>query len=142
KLEWLAGLYYLKQESKTRYYRWAMWEFFVPNTGPGLPALNVAARDYVRAYGALVGNPQLATFNPLNISVDQLTANEDEDTAFFGEATYNVTDRLALTYGVRITADEGEARTYIVTDGFRPMSTQLPVKGDLYGGIVDTITPD
>jgi iron complex outermembrane receptor protein len=142
KLDWLAGLYYLEQDSLQRYYRWAMWEFFIPNTGPGLPALNDAAIAYVRSYGSTVGIPSLVAFNPLNISVDQLTGDVDEDSAFFGEATYNVTERLGLTFGVRITADDGEAQTYTVTDGFRPMNDQLAVQGDLFSGDLLTVTPD
>ncbi|HEY5567045.1 MAG TPA: TonB-dependent receptor [Gammaproteobacteria bacterium] len=142
KVDWLAGLYYLRQEALTRYYRWAMWEFFIPNEGPALPALDVAARDYVRAYGTTVGNIALATFNPLNISADTLTANDDEDSAFFGEVTYNVTEDLGLTFGVRVTSDDGEARTYTATEGFRPMTDQLPPSGDQFAGTVLVVTPD
>jgi iron complex outermembrane receptor protein len=162
KINWLAGIYYLRQKNLQRFYRWGMWEFAVPNRGPLDPAQDLAARDYVRAFGRIMdasplcyrprplppGSPPdpescLQNFAALtSITDDALTGDDDEDTAFFGEATFSVTPKLDLTLGVRVTADDGEARTYIETGGFRSSDDQLPINGDPFSGIVETVTPD
>jgi hypothetical protein len=86
KVSWLAGLYYLKQESLQRFYRWGMAEFSLDGfSGPNDPPNDLAARDYLRTYGALVGNPDLTGFNPLTVITDDaLTGTDDEDTAALG----------------------------------------------------------
>ena len=152
RLNWLAGLYYLKQENLQRFYRWGLWEFVDQVPGPfgkrraGAPpggALNAAALGYVRSWGDVVGNADLSTFFPISfITNDALTGNDDEDTAFFGELTYSVTDKLDLTFGVRVTSDDGEARTYTETGGFRALNDQLAVQGSPFSGVVDTVTSD
>jgi iron complex outermembrane receptor protein len=144
KINWLAGLYYLEQENLQRFYRWGMQEFSeAPYSGPNDPANDQAAIDYVRAYGTLVDNPSLIGFVPLTfITADDLTGNDDEDSAFFGEVSWSVLDRLDLTFGVRVTADDGEARTYFETGGFRPENDQIAVQGSPFSGTVATVTPD
>ena len=153
-LNWIAGLYYLDQENHQRFYRWGMYEFQIPNIGPGQPAVDTVARDYVRAYGNLFNNPangttcpgycpQLVTFNPIpNINADTLTGNENTDTAFFGEATVSATKKLDLTFGVRLTDHSGRAKTYTPTDAFRTMSDQISPNGDYWAGPVATVTED
>lgn len=155
KLNWIAGFYHLEQKSLQRFYRWGMSEFSQAGfSGPNDPPNDQAAIDYVRAYGALLNIPSLAPnpaatpdpfpgFSPLTVITDDaLTGNDDEDSAFFGEATWSVTDRLDLTFGVRVTSDSGEARTYLETDGFRPPSDQFAVQGDPFGGTVLMVNPD
>jgi iron complex outermembrane receptor protein len=140
RLTWLAGLYYLEQDNLQRFYRWGMAEFSLDGFyGPNDPPNDIPARDYVRAYGALVGNQSLATFSPLTVITDDaLTGNVDEDTAFFGEVTYSVTEKLDLTVGVRVTGDDGYATTYTETSGFRAPTDQLPIQGDPFSGTVLT----
>ena len=162
RISWLAGLYYLDQKSTQRFHRWAMYEFAIPNIGPGDPAPNLAARNYVRSWGAMFdpdplcyrprplppGAPPdpimcLQNFNALiGANDDALTGNEDEDQAFFGEVVIGLTEKLDMTLGVRVTADEGRALTYIETDGFRNSNVQLPPVGDVFGGTVETVTED
>jgi iron complex outermembrane receptor protein len=144
RVNWLAGLYYLKQENLQRFYRWGMQEFSMPPfSGPSDPANDQAAIDYVRAYGAVVGNPSLIGFVPLTfITADDLTGNDDEDSAFFGEVSWSVIDKLDLTFGLRVTADDGEAASYIETAGFRPENDQMAVQGDPFSGTIATVTPD
>lgn len=142
KLHFLAGYYYLEQDSKQRFYRWAMQEFSNPGTS-GAGNNDVAAINYVKAYGAIVNNPGLIAFNPLTfISSDALTGTRDEDKAYFGEVSYYVTEKLELTLGVRITADAGEATTYTAASGFRPVSDQNAVQGSPFSGAVNTVTVD
>jgi iron complex outermembrane receptor protein len=143
RIDWLAGLYYLDQTNRQRFYRWAMWEFAIPNEGPAPPAMDMAAVQYVRDYGDVVGNPGLSGFVPLTfISSDNLTENQDTDTAFFGEVTIGATDRLDVTLGVRITGHDGRAITLTPTDGFRSTDPQIPAKGDAFAGTVASIDED
>lgn len=143
RIDWLAGLYYLDQKSKTRFYRWGLWEFTIPNVGPSDPAQNIALRDYVRAYGTLLNIPTLVNYVPITfITDDALSASEDEDSAFFGEVTFGVTDRLDLTLGVRVTADDGRSKTFTETDGFRAISPLVEPIGDPFGGVVDSVSED
>lgn len=142
RLTFIGGYYNFDQETKQRFYRWAMQEFSNPGTSGGGND-DVAAIDYVKAYGALVGNPALVSFRPLTfISSDALTGNDDQDKAFFGNITYSVTDKLDVTLGARRTSDSGQAATYTETGGFRPATDQLPIQGSPFAGVIDTITKD
>ena len=162
RVTWLAGLYYLDQKSTARFHRWGMYEFAIPNTGPADPAQNIAARDYVRSWGAMFDPDPLCyrprplppgappdpimcvqNFFPLTvITADDLTGSEDQDEAFFGEVVIGLTEKLDVTLGVRITSDEGRAISYLETDGFRQPNLQLPPQGDVFGGTVLTVTED
>ena len=94
RVNWLAGYYSLEQESKFRNYRWLQWDFIVPNTGPAPPAIDLVARQYVRNYGTVVGNPALIAFSPLAaLNTDQLSETQTEDSAWFGEVTVSVTEK-------------------------------------------------
>jgi len=143
RLHFIAGYYHLNQDSKQRFYRWAMQDFSVAGTSGGIGNNDIAAINYVKAYGAFVKNPGLANFSPLTaISSDALTGTEDEDRAYFGEISYKVTDQLELTLGVRVTGDGGEATTYTETGGFRPITDQYAVQGSPFSGFVDSVTKD
>jgi iron complex outermembrane recepter protein len=143
RVDWLTGLYYRKQQTMDRRHGWITWEFAVPSEGPGTPELDMDAVDYVRAYGILLGIPGLAGFTPpVGQSSDQLTGGEDEDKALFGEISVRPIDSLELTLGARISAHEGEARQYVATSGFRPASEQLPVSGNLFAGVLETVDRD
>jgi iron complex outermembrane receptor protein len=142
RLTFIGGYYNFEQESKQRFYRWAMQEFSNPGTSGGGND-DVAAIDYVKAYGAFVGNPSLVGFRPLTfISSDALTGNDDEDKAFFGNLTYSFTDKLDVTVGARRTSDSGQAATYTETGAFRPATDQSPLQGNPFSGFVDSITKD
>jgi iron complex outermembrane receptor protein len=143
RLHWLAGLYYLDQTNHQRYYRWGMYEFQIPNIGPGQPAVDTVARDYVRAYGTVVNNAALRTFSPIPaINADQLTGLESTDDAFFGEVTVTATPKLNLTFGVRLTGHDGRAITYTPVDAFRTMSDQISPSGNYFAGPIATVTED
>ncbi len=152
RVNWLAGLYYLDQQNHQRFYRWGEYEFFIPNIGPGGPPVDTAATGYVSAFGNLftdVNDPTcpscstLKNFAPLNgINSDALTGNENTDTAFFGEATVSATQKLDLTFGVRLTGHNGRAITYTPTDAFRTMSDQISPHGDYWAGPIATVTED
>jgi len=148
RLQWLLGLYYLKQKGKFRFMRWPLWEFAIPNTGPnpalpgppgvgGRPEWNIAAVDYVRSWGATVGNNSLANFSPLTwLTADGLNRGQDLDRAFFGELTIGLIDKLDLTLGFRVTEDDGWVAQLIPTDAFRTLEPAGQPVGDLYAGNV------
>ncbi len=157
-LNWLAGLYYLDQENTQRFYRWGESEFFVP--GPGeLPVRDQTAINYVRQFAALFTDasqpgcpgycPQIASYNPIGgpngINSDTLTtggAGNNTDTAFFGEATVSATEKLDLTFGVRLTGHDGNAITWTPTDAFLTGSDQISPNGNYFAGTNPVVTPD
>ena len=55
RINWLAGYYKLEEDRVRRFYRWALWDFVIPNTGPGDPALNYEYTEYVRDTAYLLG---------------------------------------------------------------------------------------
>ncbi len=140
---WLVGHYRLDQENKNRFYRWGLWDFAKPNTGPTDPPLDGAALGYVRSYGATIGDPALASYFPIVlITDDALTGNEDKDTAWFGEFTYAFTDKLEATVGIRITDDAGRAIRYAPTGAFRTADPKIAPSGNSFAGTVTTVAED
>ena len=82
-----------------------------------------------------------------NISTDNLTNAWDEDEAIFGEATVSVTEKLDLTFGVRVSDKTGGDVRYQPTDAFRTVDPEVrpqgdPFAGDLVQELVDPETPD
>jgi iron complex outermembrane receptor protein len=77
-----------------------------------------------------------------NISTDNLTGNWDEDTAFFGEATFSVTEKLDLTFGARRSDKKGGDETWQPLDGFRTPDPAVKPQGDLYSGTLITKLSD
>jgi outer membrane receptor protein involved in Fe transport len=145
RLRSLLGLWYLEADNWDRFYQWAYWEFAIPNTGPnrglpgfpgtgGRPALNTAAVDYVRAWGATVGNAAIAGFFPDTfLTQDWLGYAESSEQAAFGELTIDVLERLDVTLGFRFTTDDrGGSAEYVPADAFRPIEPGTIGAGDLY----------
>jgi iron complex outermembrane receptor protein len=144
RLRSFLGLYYLNLEVSERLSNWSWWEFAIPNTGPnpgipgppgvgGRPSWNQAAVDYVRSWGATVGDPTLAIFQPLTFfTTDRLFRAEDTDRAFFGQLTVGLIDKLDLTLGFRFTEDDGGFGEYLPADSFRPVTPGTVPPGDPY----------
>ena len=154
RLQSLLGVYYNGNSVRQRPGSWWFWEFAVPNRGPnpgtagppgvgGRPLVNLAARDYVRAWGATVGNPAVANFNPPTfLTVDRLFRNQWSDRALFGELTIGLRDRLDLSLGFRFAQDDSSSTEYLPADGFRPAAPGTKPVGDLFavaGVIRDTV---
>ncbi len=145
RINWIAGYYNLEQREARRFYRWGMWEFAVPNDGPSDPPQYAPLTQYVRDTARLL-NLQTSTgppiqifgfrFNPLVfITDDALDTAIDEDEAFFGEVTFSATDRLDLTFGVRVSDKSGSDTEWTPTDAFRTADPLVRPKGDPYAGI-------
>jgi iron complex outermembrane receptor protein len=144
RLQSLLGLYYQEYESQRRTYAWEDWEFAIPNTGPnpgtpglpgagGRPLWNTTAVNYVRAWGATVGNNAIASFAPRTyLTRDGLDESRDTDRAFFGHVTIGLRDKLDLGLGFRYTADDGRFATYVPAEAFRPLEPGAIAPGDLY----------
>jgi outer membrane receptor protein involved in Fe transport len=71
-----------------------------------------------------------------NISTDNLTNAWDEDEAWFGEATVGVTEKLDLTFGIRLSDKTGGDIRYQPTDAFRTIDPAVRPQGDPHAGIV------
>jgi iron complex outermembrane receptor protein len=175
RISWLAGYYSLEQNLTQRFYRWGMYEFAVPNTGPNDPAFNIEYGEYVRDTAHLLGlngttipgvpsggdmlTPDICpgpagsfpnnrcryNWNFSFITDDALTSAYDEDTAWFGEATFGVTERLDLTVGARISDKEGGDFRYVPSDAFRTPDPGIRPEGDpfAYSAIsLTNINPD
>ncbi len=154
RINWLGGYYRLKEDLTQRFYRWGMWEFATPNTGPGKPGVNVEYSEYVRQTALLLningtvisppgapvvnsgGNLQQTTganlypWNLRVISDDALTGTYGDDKAWFGEATFSVTQKLDLTVGARISDKSSGSYIYTPTDAFRTPDPSIRPKGD------------
>ena len=152
RVNWIGGYYNLEEDEDRRFYRWGMWEFAVPNTGPADPPQYDPATAYVRDTAILIdlqstaGPPIQAfgtMFNPLVfITDDALSSQHDEDEAFFGEVSFGLTDKLEMTLGVRISDKQGTDSTWTPTDAFRTPDPLLRPQGDMYAGINEVLTEE
>ena len=152
KINWIAGYYSLNTENNQRFYRWGMWEFVNagaitrtnnPATGGPDPVPgNVAYEEYVRQTAFLLnlngftGGAMQTTAGALypwaltGISDDSLTRLFAKDKAWFGEATFSITQKLDLTVGTRISDRTGGNRRYVPTDAFRTPDPAIRPQGD------------
>jgi len=76
------------------------------------------------------------------ITADDLVGNEDEDSAWFGEFTYSITEKLDATVGIRITSDDGRAITYTPTGAFRTSDPKITPTGNSFAGTVVSVSED
>jgi outer membrane receptor protein involved in Fe transport len=151
RINWLAGYYSLEEDLTQRFYRWGMWEFVIPTasqvspvTGFGVaPPQNLAYLEYVRHTASLLNlngfsggsllTPAGPAFYPwalTNISDDALTNRWDEDEAWFGEATFGITQKLDVTVGARVSDKKGGNFRMIPIDAFRTEDPQVRPQGD------------
>jgi outer membrane receptor protein involved in Fe transport len=163
RLNWLAGYYSLEEDITRRFYRWGMWEFVnaaavtqTNNPLTGLPnpsPQNVAYLEYVRQTAFLLnlngftGGNMLTTAGPLypwaltGISDDSLTNAWDDDTAFFGEVTFSVTDKLDVTVGARRSDKEGGDFRFVPLDAFRTPDPAIRPQGDPFAYDASAVPP-
>jgi iron complex outermembrane receptor protein len=64
------------------------------------------------------------------ISDDSLTNAWDDDTAWFGEATIGITEKLDMTFGMRRSDKDGGDFRYVPTDAFRTSDPGIRPQGD------------
>jgi outer membrane receptor protein involved in Fe transport len=163
RISWIGGYYSLEEKIKTRNYRWGMWEFYAPVTGAPtvnpagfsiLPPINTTYAEYARqtAYlldlegftgGALL-TPNSAVGGArypwvTNLVSDQLTEGFDDDEAWFGEATFSVTEKLDLTVGARFSDKTGGDIRYNPSDAFRTPDPAVRPQGDPFAGTIVTV---
>jgi len=168
RISWLVGYYSLDESLDFRNVRWGMWEFVNPNYGPALPTIATGVSEYVRQTAILLnlegitggtlrtantaliqyGGAGRYPWNAGNISTDLLTNSWDEDEAYFGEATFGITEKLDITFGARISDKTGGDITFAPTDAFRTPDPAVRPQGDPFAysqitqNIVDAPQPD
>jgi outer membrane receptor protein involved in Fe transport len=98
----------------------------VPSGGTML----TAAGTTVGGGGATNRYPWLFT----SISTDALVNAWDDDSAWFGEATFGVTKKLDLTFGARMSDKSGGDKTFQPLDAFRTPDPAVKPQGDLFAG--------
>ncbi len=107
----------------------------VNNAPPGQPIVN-SGGSLITANGAPVLFAPAGRY-PWNfgfISADQLTNAFDDDEAWFGEATFGLTEKLDLTVGARISDKTGGDISYTPTDAFRTVDPGVRPQGDMFAG--------
>lgn len=117
RVDWVAGLYYWREEAATRTFRWTFTEF---RTGE----LDLAL--------AQAGQPGFA-LTPNNS--DDYIGDETTGTAVFGEANIALTDRLQLTVGIRFNEEEAEDYDITPTGAVMPDMPDTNAVGDVFAGI-------
>ena len=156
RINWIAGYYSLDEDLTQRFYRWAMWEFTVPQTSVvnsstgfvNAAPTNQAYTEYVRQTASLLNLNGFSGGNMLtplgtgatagqasypwffNVSDDALTNAWDEDEAWFGEVTFGLTEKLDLTFGARVSDKTGGDIRYVPTDAFRTPDPGVRPQGD------------
>ncbi|HWN40121.1 MAG TPA: TonB-dependent receptor [Gammaproteobacteria bacterium] len=141
RLRSFLGVYYFDLEPETRVATWSAYEFQLPSTGPnpgtpgppgvgGRPFPNAAAENYVRQWGATVGDPVAAFQNFYFITSDRLFNEYRIDRAVFGELTIGVLDNLDVTLGFRVTSTDTATSEYLPADSFRPAEAGAIPGGD------------
>lgn len=169
RITWLAGYYSLKEDLTQRFYRWGMWDYAVPAPSQVVngfavpPRVNVAAAEYVRQTAILLGLNGVTGGNMLTgnstvpqgagatnrypwaftqISDDALTGAFDDDQAWFGEATFGITEKIDITLGARISDKSGGDIRYQPTDAFRTTDPAIRPQGDPLAGTLLSVTFD
>lgn len=145
KVDYLVGLYYARDRRKFRHYRWGMHEFFVPDAN-GHPVVDIELRDFVRAWGVANNDAFISNWNPVFFynggnsptelaRADRTNVDDDftEEEALFGEANWNLTDKLRLTTGIRFAWNDGVERTLAATEAFRDFDPPLQTGRRGYG---------
>lgn len=104
RLRTLLGAWHSDADIRNRGYTWIYSDFTILTEGPAAPPPNFDAVNYVRSWGATVGNPAVANFFPLTFFTrSTLNQLEVSETSFFGEVTVGLLEQLDLTVGYRVT---------------------------------------
>jgi iron complex outermembrane receptor protein len=161
KFNWLGGLYYWNQTGRNRFVRWTLQDFADnltdPDTGAPLypwhvgkyslqTALNSATCQAVEAIAVAAdpANPRdcLYTYNQTaSQAYDTLNAASQDGYAFFGEATWAITDSLNLTFGLRYHNQNNSSQNYLPTyctlqSGCAQPNMLQKAGGDVFAGML------
>jgi iron complex outermembrane receptor protein len=141
RVNWIAGLYGLSERTHVRTYRWLMLE--IPRDPLNPNAFRADVRTYLTNWWNAANRPVFqgaATIdaNPAPVQ-EALQKNEGSQRALFGEATVSVTEKLDLTFGVRVTDDEGRSIVQTPTSGAKPLVPGDEPRGDLFAGFATRV---
>jgi len=115
----------------------------VINSQPGQPVVN-SGGNMLTANGAPVLFAPAGRY-PWNfgfITADQLTNQFDDDEAWFGEATFGITDKLDVTVGARFSDKSGGDLDFRPTDAFRTVDPSIRPQGDPFAGTLTSTYTD
>jgi outer membrane receptor protein involved in Fe transport len=115
----------------------------VINSPPGQPIVN-SGGNMLTPNGAPVLFAPAGRY-PWNfgfISADELTNAFDDDEAWFGEATFGITEKLDVTVGARFSDKTGGDITYTPLDAFRTADPDIRPQGDPFAGVQTSIFND
>jgi outer membrane receptor protein involved in Fe transport len=115
----------------------------VVNSPPGQPVVN-SGGNMLTANGAPVLFAPAGRY-PWNfgfITADQLTNQFDDDEAWFGEATFGITEKLDVTVGARFSDKSGGDLNYTPTDAFRTVDPSIRPQGDPFAGTLQSSYTD
>jgi outer membrane receptor protein involved in Fe transport len=115
----------------------------VINSLPGQPVVN-SGGNMLTANGAPVLFAPAGRY-PWNfgfITADQLTNQFDDDEAWFGEATFGITDNLDVTVGARFSDKSGGDLNFSPTDAFRTVDPSIRPQGDPFAGTLTSTYTD
>jgi outer membrane receptor protein involved in Fe transport len=108
----------------------------VNNAPPGQPIVNSGGSLITPNAAPVLFAP--AGRYPWNfgfISAEPLALAFDDDEAWFGEATFGVTEKLDITVGARLSDKTGGDVTYTPTDAFRTPDPSIRPQGNPFAGV-------
>lgn len=148
RLTFLAGAYYSDEENKFRQYRWAQNEMEIIDANGNYVA-NPEMIQYIRDYAVANNIPALANYSPLTGAANGTNRlwniDDIQDTAVFGEVSYDITERLNATLGVRWSNRSFETRRYTPDPNQGAFLLTPPENGgghgpgDIYTGTLSTV---
>jgi iron complex outermembrane receptor protein len=114
RLNWLAGVYYLHEEASHNVFVGAAEELFPALEALPAPLIPLGPWPCPQPMGSPL--PCLGgAGNPFNSILDRTRfidlGQEVDSFAVYGQGTYDITDQLSLTYGVRYTDEEKDFET-------------------------------
>jgi outer membrane receptor protein involved in Fe transport len=108
----------------------------VINSPPGSAAISISGGEMQTANGAPVLFAPAGRY-PWNfgfISAETLSSTFDDDEAWFGEATFGITEKVDITVGARFSDKQGGDIDYAPTDAFRTSDPDIRPQGNPFAG--------
>jgi len=134
RLNWMAGVYYWDQEQISRDARYAVNEF---RTLPGHEQPQLLLSDVYNSDRCIALRDPATNPNNLlpcevvaggiilpNFSYDRLLGAKQDGIAYFGEISYQFTDKLSATFGMRYHDQDNSAQNYALSPNAAPLAPE------------------
>jgi iron complex outermembrane receptor protein len=148
RMTWLAGFYYSDEENKFRQYRWAQNEMHMLDANGNLTPIPEMIQ-YIRDYAVANGITALTNYSPLTAAANNTNRTwniqDIQDTALFGELSYDVSEQLNVTLGMRWSQRDYRQLNYLPDPTQGALLLAPPENGgghgpgDIYTGTLDSI---